>query len=128
MSNATASAKRCVNCNKDVSTEKRMKDSSGKYWCLKCGEADQAKKGQAQTGTPCADCDERYPAAKLTRYGASRICPTCYKARMKGPGLKASLRSGGGDGGTDKARLVKMIAAMGVLLLVSMCHFVFHLY
>ncbi len=112
MSTATGTAKRCVNCNKDVTSDKRMKDSSGKYWCVKCGEADQLKKGQ--TGTSCGNCGDRYPAGKLTKFGASKLCPTCYKARTKGPGLRESLAAGGGEG-TDKKRLYMGLGVMAVL-------------
>ena len=112
MSSATATAKRCVNCNKDVSNDKRMKDSSGKYWCLKCGEADQMKKGQ--TGVPCGSCADRYPAAKLTKYGSAKLCPTCYKTATRGP--KGGGFSSGGQ--TDKGKLIKMLVVMGVLAVI----------
>ena len=120
MATSTATAKRCVNCNKDVTNDKRMKDSSGKYWCLKCGEADQAKKGQ--TGIVCPMCNDRYPANKLTRFGKDKLCPSCYRQASKG----GSSRGGSSGGDSDKGRMVKMIAAMGVLAVISACHFVFH--
>ncbi len=63
-----------------------MKDSSGRYWCISCGVADQKKK-----------------SASLAR-----------PAKAKGPGLFAGL-SAMGSGGTDKARLVKMLIVMGLL-------------
>ena len=44
MSTATVSVKRCNGCHKDVTNDKRMKDSSGRYWCLTCGAAQQKKK------------------------------------------------------------------------------------
>ncbi len=106
MPTANVTAKRCVNCNKDVTGQKRMKDSSGAYWCPKCGEADRMKKGQS--GDPCGNCGERYPAAKLTKYGAARLCTACYKAATKGGGS-------GGGGEMDKGRLVKMLVVMGLL-------------
>ena len=110
MSTATVTPKRCVSCKKDVTHQKRMKDSSGQYWCVKCGEADRAKKGQV-AGDPCGNCGERFPAAKLTKYGSARLCPGCYKAAMKGG------RASGGGGETDKGRLVKMLVVMGLLAL-----------
>ena len=109
MATSTATAKRCVNCNKDVTSDKRMKDSSGKYWCVKCGEADRAKKGQ--TGVACGNCGDRFPEAKLTRFGKDKVCPACYRKGTKGG-------SGGGSGSADpdaKKRMVKMLAIMGVL-------------
>jgi DNA-directed RNA polymerase subunit RPC12/RpoP len=121
MSTATLQAKKCVNCHKDVSTGKRMKDSSGRYWCLACGEADKRKKDQ---GVACSNCGERYPAAKLSKVGASRLCSGCNRQRTKGPGLLESIRSsmsggGSGDAGEQRARLIKMLAVMGVLALVA---------
>ena len=102
-----------MNCNKDVNGQKRMKDSSGRYWCVKCGEADRLKKGQV-AGEPCASCGEKFPAAKLAKYGAARLCPSCYKTATKGPGLRGSL-GGGGGGQTDKGKLIKLLVVMGVL-------------
>jgi len=50
MPTTTLSAKKCVNCHKDVTHAKRMKDSSGRYWCVNCGTADQKKKAAASGG------------------------------------------------------------------------------
>jgi hypothetical protein len=44
MPTATASIKRCSGCHKDVTSDKRMKDSSGRYWCINCGTEQQKKK------------------------------------------------------------------------------------
>jgi len=43
MSNSTVSIKRCNSCHKDVTDQQRMKDSSGRYWCVTCGAAHQKK-------------------------------------------------------------------------------------
>jgi hypothetical protein len=122
MATATGTAKRCVNCHKDVSNGKRMKDSSGRYWCVDCGTADQRKKGAG--GELCGGCGERFPAAKLSKYGASKLCAGCIKRRNKGPSLLESLRAGrGGGGGTDKKRMVMMLAITAVLALVAVARF-----
>jgi hypothetical protein len=126
MATATTAAKRCVSCHKDVTNGKRMKDSSGRYWCLDCGAADQRKKGGG--GETCASCLEQFPASKLTRFGTSKLCPGCAKRRTAGPGLLASLRQslsggGGGGGSADKARMVKMLAVAGLLALVAALRF-----
>ena len=126
MASTTVSAKRCVNCNTDVTTSKRMKDSSGRYWCVTCGTADQKKK-MATAGEPCADCGERFPAAKLNKFGASKLCSNCARQRQKGPGLIASIRaSGGGSGGgeMDKARMVKMVSFMGLLAVIAVWRYI----
>jgi hypothetical protein len=44
MITATASVKRCNSCHKDVTHDQRMKDGSGRYWCVACGTAHQKKK------------------------------------------------------------------------------------
>jgi hypothetical protein len=44
MSTATVSVKRCNGCHKDVTNDQRMKDASGRYWCVTCGAAQQKKK------------------------------------------------------------------------------------
>jgi hypothetical protein len=92
MPTMTSSAKKCVNCHKDVTNGKRMKDSSGRYWCVSCGTADQKKKAGASS-------------------------PVAVKKQVhKGPGLIESLQGMfAGGGGTDKARLIKMLVVMGLL-------------
>jgi hypothetical protein len=44
MSTATISIKRCSSCHKDVTNEQRMKDASGRYWCVTCGAVQQKQK------------------------------------------------------------------------------------
>ena len=112
MPTTTLSAKKCVNCHKDVTHAKRMKDSSGRYWCVNCGTADQKKKAAA-SGEICASCRERYPATKLSKMGASKICAGCMR-KNKAPGVMVSLKSGGG-GGMDKGRLIIMLIIMALL-------------
>ncbi len=92
-----------------------MKDSSGRYWCVDCGTADQLKKGTL--GEPCAGCQEPFPAAKLAKFGAARMCKQCISARTKGPGLFESLRGGGGGG--DTAKTIKMLVVLALLAIVA---------
>ena len=122
MSTVTSAAKRCVNCNRDVTNDKRMKDSSGKYWCVKCGEADRAKKGQgAAPLVACPKCNDKYPAAKLQRFGKEKVCPACYNEGTRGGGVSMA----GGDG----ARTMKLVVAMGVLAVVYVVgHFGIHMF
>jgi hypothetical protein len=78
--NSTAEGKTCVSCGKDVSGQKRMKDSKGQYWCIDCGKADQAKKQSAgSTASLCSGCNESFPAAMLTRWGKKQYCTPCLK-------------------------------------------------
>jgi hypothetical protein len=98
-----------------------MKDSSGRYWCLECGAADQRKKSG---GELCGGCGEHFPAAKLSKFGASKLCAGCVKRRNKGPGLLESLRNaGGGGGGTDKKRMAMMLGFTALLALVAVARY-----
>jgi len=113
MPTTTLSAKKCVNCHKDVTNSKRMKDHSGRYWCVECGTADQKKKAAAH-GEVCASCGDRFPAAKLTKMGASKICPACLKRKTKGSGGPASLKGSGGVG-TNKRMLITLLIVMALM-------------
>jgi hypothetical protein len=126
MATSTATAKRCMNCHRDVTTGKRMKDSSGRYWCIPCGTADQKKKagGGGAVAEPCGQCGDRFPASKLSKWGGVKLCVGCVKARTKGPGLKAAFSGGGG--GSDAKRTKMMVGVMAVLGLLSLGHYVFH--
>ena len=86
MPTMTLSAKKCVNCHKDVTNGQRMKDSSGRYWCVKCGTADQQKKA----------------ATSLRKLAKSVELP------------KTHIVTAGG--GVDKGRLVKMLIVMALLV------------
>jgi len=115
--------KRCVTCGKDVTNDKRMKDSQGKYWCIACGTEDQKKK--AHSGDTCTSCGEHFPTAQLAKMGHSKLCKSCLKARQKSPGLMERFKAGGSDAG-EKARLVKMLAAMALLALVAVWQYMGH--
>jgi hypothetical protein len=118
MATATGT-KSCVKCGKDVTHDKRMKDSQGQYWCLPCGELD---KKDRQERVACADCRVKYPASEMTSVGGEMVCAGCMKGRASAGG------SGGGKGegraGADavakeanRAMLMKAIAAGALLLL-----------
>jgi hypothetical protein len=118
MATQTSTGKYCVKCGKDVTKDKRMKDSKGLYWCVDCGLADQKQKA-ATTGGGCSGCGEQYPASQLSVWGKQRLCPKCVKARSSGPGLMTRLKSigggGGGGGQTDKGKLIKLLIVFGLL-------------
>src|SRR5688500_14237009 len=67
LSGAASGVKVCVACGVDVTNQKRMKDSKGKYWCYECGAKDQARKGES-TGVTCPDCLQSFAPTKLIRY------------------------------------------------------------
>lgn len=88
----------CCNCGEVVSGRKRMRDWENRYWCEKCGEADNKRKMDLITakGTACADCRRKFPEEKLQRFGNLLYCRNCYKklAHMGGgDGFVASLKA-----------------------------------
>jgi formylmethanofuran dehydrogenase subunit E len=80
----------CCNCGEAVSGRKRMRDWEGRYWCEKCGEADNKKRLELITtqGTACAGCRQKFPEKKLQRFGNLLYCRRCY-------GKMAAVSSGG---------------------------------
>ena len=80
----------CCNCGDVVEGRKRMRDWEGRYWCEKCGDADNKKKLDLihAKGTMCAGCRRKFPEPKLQRFGNLLYCRRCY-------GKMASLTSGG---------------------------------
>jgi predicted RNA-binding Zn-ribbon protein involved in translation (DUF1610 family) len=79
MSVQTTSAKTCVNCGTDVTRGKRMKDSSGHYWCVACGSADQFKKHGSSSQSQCPMCGNMYPPSDAHRLGEKYVCSSCAK-------------------------------------------------
>src|SRR5215210_5208858 len=51
--------KLCCICGADVAGQPRMKDKTGAYFCIPCGQADTKKKHAV--GTPCKDCGDKFP-------------------------------------------------------------------
>jgi len=102
-SKTSAGGKRCVQCGRDVSHRKRMKDSRGRYWCYDCGAADEARKGNGLM-TPCAKCGKPTAPQDLHRSGEQYVCGTCIDSARESPGRAA---------GMGKADLIKL--AVGLL-------------
>jgi hypothetical protein len=78
---ATVIAKVCIECGKDVSRERRMKDSNGHYWCIACGEADHQRRHREMDN--CADCHMRWPLDKIKLLDGLHLCQGCYLLRMR---------------------------------------------
>jgi DNA-directed RNA polymerase subunit RPC12/RpoP len=84
----------CVSCGKDVTHEKRAKDSLG-YWCYECHTRDKAR--QKPTGTPCPGCGRLVKDSALVEVNGRRVCVLCreaerqevqHQARLKGAPTK----------------------------------------
>jgi hypothetical protein len=87
----------CATCGKDVTTEKRMKDStSGKYWCYDCGIKQPGAKSQAAL---CPLCKQAMSIHSMYRHNDQYICQTCHDG-MKDGKVKT------GTGGKKKMFLV----------------------
>lgn len=85
---ASSRIKVCCNCGEVVSGRTRLRDWENRYWCEKCGEADNKRKRDLinAKGTACADCRRKFPENRLQRFGNLLYCRNCYKklAHMSG--------------------------------------------
>jgi formylmethanofuran dehydrogenase subunit E len=106
-------AKRCIQCGRDVSHSKRMKDSRGRYWCYDCGAADQARKGSSLM-TPCAKCGKPTAPQDLHRSGEQYVCGACHDS------ARESRTGSAGKGRADALKLLfgVVAAAVGIGLVV----------
>ncbi len=126
--------KTCCKCGLNLSGIKRMKDHSGHYWCVPCGQRDQARKAMS-TGPVCASCGTATDPGRITMVKGLPYCNFCLARRGKkagGGGFSlpsfslpsfplASLFSN--SGGVDRSRMYKMI---GVIALLAIIRVVLH--
>lgn len=71
-------AKVCRICGKDVTGQKRYKDSLG-YWCADCHNAEKA--GRVAGKKRCSSCHRLFPIEKLIESDDERLCSTCNRER-----------------------------------------------
>ncbi len=115
----------CYKCGTNVSSSKRMRDSSGRYWCIPCGETDKKKKA-ASIGTLCGGCGEQFSPSKLTKLSGQFFCSECIKTRYKDKsgGLGALLdfkRLFASDGERAGPNL-KLIIVFVIMLLATLAY------
>jgi hypothetical protein len=79
-SSLNGNRKLCCSCGADVTHKKRMKDSSGTYWCYECGVADTRSKRERE-GTACPDCHLKFAPSQLTDHDGVKLCVACYAKR-----------------------------------------------
>lgn len=79
-SSLSGTRKLCCSCGADVTHKKRMKDSSGTYWCYDCGVADTRSKRERE-GTACPDCRVKFAPSQLTDVDGVKVCVACYAKR-----------------------------------------------
>jgi DNA-directed RNA polymerase subunit RPC12/RpoP len=82
------SRKICVSCGKDVTHEKRAKDSLG-YWCYECHEKDKLR--QKPTGTRCPECGRLVKDSALVDVEGKRVCVLCRESLRQETLRKARL-------------------------------------
>jgi hypothetical protein len=120
----TGVVKACVACGKNLSGQKRMKDSQGRYWCMECGAEDQRKKmaSGVTSANICNGCGDTFPVHELSVWGSKRLCPKCSPS-SKGPGMLATvtglLKGGGGGGQTDRTKIIIMAIVMVILMAIA---------
>jgi hypothetical protein len=121
---AVATGKYCCKCGSDVTNAKRMKDSSGKYWCFSCGSKDQQKQA-ASVGLVCSVCGDIVPTSQTTKLGGSNYCSRCSKAQKKaGGGLSALLDvrqyfGGGGHAARTKKSIITLVVLVVLIIGVN---------
>lgn len=99
--------KYCATCGKEVTNEKRMKDSAtGKYWCYDCGIKQPGAKTQA---TLCPICKQAMSIHSMYRQNDQYICQTCHDSQQAKGG-----KAGSASGGSTKI----VVLALGVIAVV----------
>jgi endogenous inhibitor of DNA gyrase (YacG/DUF329 family) len=69
--------KLCCMCGKDVTHEKRARDTRG-YWCWECHRADlRRERGREKPRTRCPQCGRLVPADSITTYHGETMCTKC---------------------------------------------------
>jgi hypothetical protein len=112
----------CCNCGDVVSGRKRMRDWENRYWCERCGEADNKRKRDLinAKGTACADCRKKFPENRLQRFGNMLYCRNCYKklAHMSGGGGLSAVVSNFQSMEPAKLAMIAGGAVAGLILLI----------
>ena len=72
---ATAPEKRCCACGKDVSSQRRFKDSKG-YWCEPCNREDARKQGKVLK-VKCPECHKCVAENLIVDWHGRHICSGC---------------------------------------------------
>jgi DNA-directed RNA polymerase subunit RPC12/RpoP len=104
----------CVSCGKDVTHEKRAKDSLG-YWCMECHAKDKAR--QKPIGTPCPECGRLVKDSALVEVEGKRICVLCRESRRQETLRKARLK-GAPTQEYHRQEIKSLYIMVGVLILL----------
>lgn len=112
MAATNSAAKVCCKCGKDLSHEKRLRDSDG-YWCVACHKEDQRLK--SAKGVACADCGRIVPEAALMRYEGLLICSKCRFDRSEAAKHKKKFSGKLDDKHFQEANKKGMLLLLGIL-------------
>ncbi len=112
-----AGQKVCVQCGKDVAHEKRMKDASGAYWCIDCGQKDSARKhGRA---VQCPDCHEKFPRDNMQAFDGTPLCEKCHAIRTANrQRIEKVLAKTHNDEAAAQAKRTQIIVIVGVIAIL----------
>ena len=106
----------CCKCGKDLTGQKRFKDSLG-YWCEACHFSE--KREEDVKHVPCDSCGRYVEPRKLTEYENIMICTRCLKDRqmLNRRGRRAVVMNNGYRE-YEKQKLKLLVIVAGVLLLI----------
>jgi len=115
----------CCVCGKDVTGQKRAKDSRG-YWCYDCHRAERAREKQIEASkVPCHDCGRLVLPAGLTSYEGDMICAPCRQERIDKTKFRPSVTSKY-HAAHERRQLLLIVLFAALLIAVILLHH-FHL-
>lgn len=138
-----AATKTCVVCHADISTQKRVKDAHGRYYCHSCWAAQSPPTASSDYG--CSICRQLFSAEQVYDDNGAFICHGCFARRASSvaetspvddlsalasaaPPQRAPFRStpsrpktARSGSGADAKLLKKILIVCGVVLLLAFC-------
>jgi hypothetical protein len=109
-------AKYCCQCGDDVTTQPRMKDRQGRYWCIPCGEADAVSRNQELTH--CSACGKEFQRGQLLIHDGALACEECVKSGAVAAAVKAVRQPRPKGDATPSARKIYIFLATVVVLVI----------
>jgi hypothetical protein len=107
----------CCQCGKDLTGQRRYKDSAG-YWCTACHKLDRDR--NKIQGEPCDDCGRIFPPEKLQPFDNHKLCIRCIRERREVQSKKRRIKvSDKHYKEEEKRRLVLLLLVFGFLLTLA---------
>jgi hypothetical protein len=128
---ATKAPKLCCKCGKDVTNQKRARDTRG-YWCWECHRADlRQERGREKPRARCPQCGRLVPADSITTYHGEPMCAKCRIEEEEAPNhkkLKFKLKQPDEvHKAQEKKKIYIMAGVVAFLLLLALVnHFLRH--